>query len=213
MKKIISEFLGMMILTMGVVGSGIMAQNISEGIEGITLLINSVSTAAILIVIIMTFREISGAHFNPALSFSFYMQGKLEKIDFFRYVLSHVLGAIVGVVFVHIMFDMSILDFSTKDRSGGNIIFSEIIASFLLVFIICMSQKRNDLSVGVIVGVYIGAGYFFTSSTSFANPAITIARSFTDTYTGIDPANIIGFIFAQLIGAYLATKTYNYIRN
>ena len=183
MKKIISEFLGMMILTMGVVGSGIMAENISQGLEGLTLLINSLATVGILIVIIMTFRSISGAHFNPAVSLSFYMQGTLNKTDFFNYVVTHIIAGITGVIFVHTMFDMPLIEMSTKNRAGLNIMFSEVIASFLLVFIICMSQKRDDVSMGVLVGVYIGAGYFFTSSTSFANPAISIARSLSDTYT------------------------------
>jgi len=213
MKKIISEFLGMMILTMGVVGSGIMAENISQGLEGLTLLINSLATVGILIVIIMTFRSISGAHFNPAVSLSFYMQGTLNKTDFFNYVVTHIIAGITGVIFVHTMFDMPLIEMSTKNRAGLNIMFSEVIASFLLVFIICMSQKRDDVSMGVLVGVYIGAGYFFTSSTSFANPAISIARSLSDTYTGIYFMNVPQFIISQLIGAFIATKLYQYIRS
>jgi glycerol uptake facilitator-like aquaporin len=213
MKKIISEFLGMMTLTMCVVGSGIMAENISQGSEGITLLINSISTSAILIVIILTFRQISGAHFNPAVSLSFYIQNKLELLDFFRYVAAHITGGIVGIIFIHIMFDMNIFEFSSKYRDGLNIIFSEIVTSFLLVFIICMSQQKDDMTVALLVGLYIGAGYFFSSSTSFANPAITVARIFTDSYTGIHISNIAGFISAQLIGSYLATITYKYLKS
>ena len=213
MKKIISEFLGMMILTMGVVGSGIMAENISQGLEGLTLLINSLATVGILIVIIMTFRSISGAHFNPAVSLSFYMQGTLNKTDFFNYVVTHIIAGITGVILVHTMFDMPLIEMSTKNRAGLNIMFSEVIASFLLVFIICMSQKRDDVSMGVLVGVYIGAGYFFTSSTSFANPAISIARSLSDTYTGIYFMNVPQLIISQLIGAFIATKLYEYIRS
>ena len=211
MKAVLSEFIGMTVLTMGVVGSGIMAENISQGIEGIILLINSLATVGILIVIIMTFRSISGAHFNPAVSLSFYLQGDLKFKLFIQYVLTHILAGITGVIFVHSMFDMNMIELSTKDRGGLNIMFSEIIASFLLVFIICMSQKRDDVAMGILVGVYIGAGYFFTSSTSFANPAITIARSLSDTYTGISFYNVPAFITSQIIGAYLATKTYQKI--
>lgn len=211
MKAVLSEFIGMTVLTMGVVGSGIMAENISQGIEGIILLINSLATVGILIVIIMTFRSISGAHFNPAVSLSFYLQGDLKFKLFVLYVLTHILAGITGVIFVHSMFDMNMIELSTKDRSGLNIMFSEVIASFLLVFIICVSQKRDDVAMGILVGVYIGAGYFFTSSTSFANPAITIARSLSDTYTGISFYNVPAFITSQIIGAYLATKTYQKI--
>ena len=210
MKKLLSEFIGMMTLAMGVVGSGIMAENISQGNEGITLLINSIATVGILIVIITTFRTISGAHFNPAVSFSFYIQGNLNLKIFIQYILIHILGGIIGVILVHLMFEVPI-EMSTKDRAGLNIMLSEVIASFLLILIICMSQKRSDVAVGVLVGVYIGSGYFFTSSTSFANPAITIARSLSDTYTGISFDNAPGFIVSQFIGAYLATKTYQII--
>ena len=202
MKKLLSEFIGMMTLAMGVVGSGIMAENISQGNEGITLLINSIATVGILIVIITT----SGAHFNPAVSFSFYIQGNLNLKIFIQYTLIHILGGIIGVILVHFMFEVPI-EMSTKDRTGLNIMLSEVIASFLLILIICMSQKRSDVAVGVLVGVYIGSGYFFTSSTSFANPAITIARSLSDTYTGISFDNVPVFIISQFIGAYLATKT------
>ena len=210
MKKLLSEFIGMMTLAMGVVGSGIMAENISQGNEGITLLINSIATVGILIVIITTFRTISGAHFNPAVSFSFYIQGNLNLKIFIQYTLIQILGGIIGVILVHFMFEVPI-EMSTKDRTGLNIMLSEVIASFLLILIICMSQKRSDVAVGVLVGVYIGSGYFFTSSTSFANPAITIARSLSDTYTGISFDNVPVFIVSQFIGAYLATKTYQII--
>ena len=210
MKKLLSEFIGMMTLAMGVVGSGIMAENISQGNEGITLLINSIATVGILIVIITTFRTISGAHFNPAVSFSFYIQGNLNLKIFIQYTLIHILGGIIGVILVHFMIEVPI-EMSTKDRTGLNKMLSEVIASFLLILIICMSQKRSDVAVGVLVGVYIGSGYFFTSSTSFANPAITIARSLSDTYTGISFDNVPVFIVSQFIGAYLATKTYQII--
>lgn len=206
--KIISEFLGMLLLTMSVVGSGIMAENLSQGNAGLTLLSNSYATALMLIVIIVVFRNHSGAHFNPAVSLSFYLQGKLSSRDFVAYVTTQIIAGILAVVLIHLIFSLPLIDFSVNDRSGIPIMISEVIASFFLVFIILMSQDKDDVIVAVLVGLYIGSAYFFTSSTSFANPAITIARSLTDTFTGINPSNIFGFISSQIIGAFLATTLY-----
>ena len=206
--KIMSEFLGMLLLTMSVVGSGIMAENLSQGNAGLTLLSNSYATALMLIVIIVVFRNHSGAHFNPAVSLSFYLQGKLSSRDFVAYVTTQIIAGILAVVLIHLIFSLPLIDFSVNDRSGIPIMISEVIASFFLVFIILMSQDKDDVIVAVLVGLYIGSAYFFTSSTSFANPAITIARSLTDTFTGINPSNIFGFISSQIIGAFLATTLY-----
>ena len=211
--KIISEFLGMLLLTMSVVGSGIMAENLSQGNAGLTLLSNSYATALMLIVIIVVFRNHSGAHFNPAVSLSFYLQGKLSSRDFVAYVTTQIIAGILAVVLIHLIFSLPLIDFSVNDRSGIPIMISEVIASFFLVFIILMSQYKDDVIVAVLVGLYIGSAYFFTSSTSFANPAITIARSLTDTFTGINPSNIFGFISSQIIGAFLATILYKKVIN
>ena len=211
--KIISEFLGMLLLTMSVVGSGIMAENLSQGNAGLTLLSNSYATALMLIVIIVVFRNHSGAHFNPAVSLSFYLQGKLSSRDFVAYVTTQIIAGILAVVRIHLIFSLPLIDFSVNDRSGIPIMISEVIASFFLVFIILMSQDKDDVIVAVLVGLYIGSAYFFTSSTSFANPAITIARSLTDTFTGINPSNIFGFISSQIIGAFLATILYKKVIN
>jgi|TARA_B100001540_G_scaffold54575_2_gene49479 glycerol uptake facilitator-like aquaporin len=211
--KIISEFLGMLLLTMSVVGSGIMAENLSQGNAGLTLLSNSYATALMLIVIIVVFRNHSGAHFNPAVSLSFYLQGKLSSRDFVAYVTTQIIAGILAVVLIHLIFSLPLIDFSVNDRSGIPIMISEVIASFFLVFIILMSQDKDDVIVAVLVGLYIGSAYFFTSSTSFANPAITIARSLTDTFTGINPSNIFGFISSQIIGAFLATILYKKVIN
>jgi Glycerol uptake facilitator and related permeases (Major Intrinsic Protein Family) len=211
--KIISEFLGMLLLTMSVVGSGIMAENLSQGNAGLTLLSNSYATALMLIVIIVVFRNHSGAHFNPAVSLSFYLQGKLSSRDFVAYVTTQIIAGILAVVLIHLIFSLPLIDFSVNDRSGIPIMISEVIASFFLVFIILMSQDKDDVIVAVLVGLYIGSAYFFTSSTSFANPAITIARSLTDTFTGINPSNIFGFISSQIIGALLATILYKKVIN
>ena len=211
--KIISEFLGMLLLTMSVVGSGIMAENLSQGNAGLTLLTNSYATALMLIVIIVVFRNHSGAHFNPAVSLSFYLQGKLSSRDFVAYVTTQIIAGILAVVRILLIFSLPLIDFSVNDRSGIPIMISEVIASFFLVFIILMSQDKDDVIVAVLVGLYIGSAYFFTSSTSFANPAITIARSLTDTFTGINPSNIFGFISSQIIGAFLATILYKKVIN
>ncbi len=211
--KIISEFLGMLLLTMSVVGSGIMAENLSQGNAGLTLLSNSYATALMLIVIIVVFRNHSGAHFNPAVSLSFYLQGKLSSRDFVAYVTTQIIAGILAVVLINLIFSLPLIDFSVNDRSGIPIMISEVIASFFLVFIILMSQYKDDVIVAVLVGLYIGSAYFFTSSTSFANPAITIARSLTDTFTGINPSNIFGFISSQIIGAFLATILYKKVIN
>ena len=211
--KIMSEFLGMLLLTMSVVGSGIMAENLSQGNAGLTLLSNSYATALMLIVIIVVFRNHSGAHFNPAISLSFYLQGKLSSRDFVAYVTTQIIAGILAVVLIHLIFSLPLIDFSVNDRSGIPIMISEVIASFFLVFIILMSQDKDDVIVAVLVGLYIGSAYFFTSSTSFANPAITIARSLTDTFTGINPSNIFGFISSQIIGAFLATILYKKVIN
>ena len=208
-----SEFLGMLLLTMSVVGSGIMAENLSQGNAGLTLLSNSYATALMLIVIIVVFRNHSGAHFNPAVSLSFYLQGKLSSRDFVAYVTTQIIAGILAVVLIHLIFSLPLIDFSVNDRSGIPIMISEVIASFFLVFIILMSQDKDDVIVAVLVGLYIGSAYFFTSSTSFANPAITIARSLTDTFTGINPSNIFGFISSQIIGAFLATILYKKVIN
>ena len=211
--KIISEFLGMLLLTMSVVGSGIMAENLSQGNAGLTLLSNSYATALMLIVIIVVFRNHSGAHFNPAVSLSFYLQGKLSSRDFVAYVTTQIIAGILAVVLINLIFSLPLIDFSVNDRSGIPIMISEVIASFFLVFIILMSQDKDDVIVAVLVGLYIGSAYLFTSSTSFANPAITIARSLTDTFTGINPSNIFGFISSQIIGAFLATILYKKVIN
>ena len=198
---------------MSVVGSGIMAENLSQGNAGLTLLSNSYATALMLIVIIVVFRNHSGAHFNPAVSLSFYLQGKLSSRDFVAYVTTQIIAGILAVVLIHLIFSLPLIDFSVNDRSGIPIMISEVIASFFLVFIILMSQDKDDVIVAVLVGLYIGSAYFFTSSTSFANPAITIARSLTDTFTGINPSNIFGFISSQIIGAFLATILYKKVIN
>ena len=208
MKNYLSEFIGTSFLLMIVVGSGIMGQNLSND-NSIILLANTVATGSGLIVLIWMMGSISGAHFNPAVSMIFYFKKQLSGKDFMSYSLSQILGALCGTLLANFMFGLEIYELSQNSRGGINIYISETIASFGLVLVILrVSAYRSEL-VAPAVGLYITSAYWFTSSTSFANPAVTIGRMFSDTFTGIDPANVIFFILFQLIGAYLALKINN----
>ena len=191
-----------------VVGSGIMGQNLSND-NSIILLANTVATGSGLIVLIWMMGSISGAHFNPAVSMIFYFKKQLSDKDFIGYSLSQILGALCGTLLANFMFGLEIYELSQNSRGGINIYISETIATLGLVLVILrVSAYRSEL-VAPAVGLYITSAYWFTSSTSFANPAVTIGRMFSDTFTGIDPANVIFFILFQLIGAYLAFKINN----
>ena len=208
MKNYLSEFIGTSFLLMIVVGSGIMGQNLSND-NSIILLANTVATGSGLVVLIWMMGSISGAHFNPAVSMIFYFKKQLSGKDFMGYSLSQILGALCGTLLANFMFGLEIYELSQNSRGGINIYISETIATFGLVLVILrVSAYRSEL-VAPAVGLYITSAYWFTSSTSFANPAVTIGRMFSDTFTGIDPANVIFFILFQLIGAYLAFKINN----
>ena len=208
MKNYLSEFIGTSFLLMIVVGSGIMGQNLSND-NSIILLANTVATGSGLIVLIWMMGSISGAHFNPAVSMIFYFKKQLSGKDFVSYSSSQILGAFCGTLLANFMFGLEIYELSQNSRGGINIYISETIATFGLVLVILrVSAYRSEL-VAPAVGLYITSAYWFTSSTSFANPAVTIGRMFSDTFTGIDPANVIFFILFQLIGAYLAFKINN----
>ena len=208
MKNYLSEFIGTSFLLMIVVGSGMMGQNLSND-NSIILLANTVATGSGLIVLIWMMGSISGAHFNPAVSMIFYLKKQLSGKDFMGYSLSQILGALCGTLLANFMFGLEIYELSQNSRGGINIYISETIATFGLVLVILrVSAYRSEL-VAPAVGLYITSAYWFTSSTSFANPAVTIGRMFSDTFTGIDPANVIFFILFQLIGAYFAFKINN----
>ena len=208
MKNYLSEFIGTSFLLMIVVGSGIMGQNLSND-NSIILLANTVATGSGLIILIWMMGPISGAHFNPAVSMIFYFKKQLSGKDFVSYSSSQILGALCGTLLANFMFGLEIYELSQNSRGGINIYISETIATFGLVLVILrVSAYRSEL-VAPAVGLYITSAYWFTSSTSFANPAVTIGRMFSDTFTGIDPANVIFFILFQLIGAYLAFKINN----
>ena len=208
--KLISETIGTLFLLLIVVGSGIMGESLTEN-KGVVLLANSIATAFGLIVLIWTFGPYSGAHFNPAVSFVMMLLGKLTKQDMFFYVLCQLIGGVVGVIFANMIFDLDIISISDNKRLTSGIFVSEIIATFgLLITILLLSKQKTEM-VAPAVGLYIGAAYWFTSSTSFSNPAVTIARTLSNTFTGIIPSDVIPFIFAQLIGTLIVYFIYKHV--
>ena len=207
----ISEFVGTFFLTAVVIGSGIMAENLSQGNHAVSLLGNTIATGAILFVLIKSFSSISGAHFNPVVSLVFLIKKEIALLDILKYVSFQFLGALLSVASVHYYFGQQIIQISTNNRGGTEMIFSEIIATFGLIITILFVRKYNPKDVASAVALFITAGYWFTSSTSFANPAVTVARIFTDTFTGISPASVFNFIIGQLIGSFVALIFYNKI--
>lgn len=208
--KLISETIGTLFLLLIVVGSGIMGENLTEN-KGIVLLANSIATAFGLIVLIWTFGPYSGAHFNPAVSFVMMLLGKLTKQDMFFYVLCQLIGGVLGVIFANMIFDLDIISISENKRLTSGIFISEIIATIGLLITILLVGKQKTEMVAPAVGLYIGAAYWFTSSTSFSNPAVTIARTLSNTFTGIIPSDVIPFIFAQLIGTLIVYFIYKHV--
>jgi glycerol uptake facilitator-like aquaporin len=211
LRRLIAEGLGTALLVAAVVGSGIMGENLASGNEAIALLANTLATGATLIVLILIFGQISGAHFNPVVSLCFALQGQLRWKEFSYYLPAQILGGIAGTILAHVMFDLPIITASTHMRTGIGIWTGEAVASFGLLATILGCLRSKPDAVPYAVGLFITAGYWFTSSTSFANPAVTIARSFTDTFSGIRPEDVAGFIMAQIIGALLATVLFKWL--
>ena len=203
-RRLVAEALGTAFLLATVIGSGVMALRLAGGNGALALLCNTIPTGAILTVLILTFGPVSGAHFNPAVSLAFAVRRELPWRLAGLYVVCQVVGGILGVWAAHVMFQLPIWQFSTTVRSGTGQWFAEAVATFGLVLVIIGCLARNAAAVPYAVGLYITAAYWFTASTSFANPAVTIARALSDTYAGIAPAGIAAFIVAQLIGALLA---------
>ena len=202
--RLIAEALGTAILVATVVGSGIMAERLAGGNQAIALLGNTIPTGAILVVLITMFGPISGAHFNPAVTVVFAIKGELSGSEGLGYVAAQVLGGIVGVLAAHAMFDETLLQIASKVRAGPSQWFSESVAAFGLVMTILLTLRASAAAVATSVGLYITAAYWFTASTSFANPAVTVARAFSNTFAGIRPQDVMPFIIAQLIGAVMA---------
>jgi len=209
MLKFISEFIGTCFLVAVVVGSGIMAENLSSGNDGVALMGNTIATGAILFVLIKMFGPISGAHFNPAVSLIFFLRKELAGYDFLIYIINQVIGGILAVFLIHYIFEIPIFQVSSNIRGQFPLLVSEILATSGLILTILFIRKNDENSVAMGVALFITAGYWFTSSTSFANPAVTIARIFTDTFTGIAPQSILYFIFGQIFGSFLGYKIFN----
>ncbi|VAV92388.1 Aquaporin Z [hydrothermal vent metagenome] len=202
--RLAAELVGTAFLLATVVGSGIMAENLAGGNVAIALLGNTVATGAILVVLITMLGPVSGAHFNPAVSLVFGLRGELGWRHVGAYVGAQIIGGLLGVAMAHLMFDETLVQFSQKIRTGPPQWFAEWVATFGLVFTILATLRANANSVAMAVGLYITAAYWFTASTSFANPAVTIARSFSDSFAGIRPVDAPMFVVAQLVGAVCA---------
>ena len=201
--KLVSEFLGTCLLVCIVVGSGIMATNLSQDI-GVQLLINAVSTVFGLMVLIQLLMPISGAHFNPVVTLVNLIQKNVSISTFIKFSIVQTAGAITGAILANAMFNLALFETSTKIRSGSNLYLGEVIATagLILVINLLVSQEKTAL-IPVMVASWIGSAYFFTSSTSFANPAVTVGRIFSESFAGIAPSSVLQFIAAQIIGAIL----------
>ena len=206
LQKILAEFLGTSLLVTTVVGSGIMAQKLSGGNIGLALLCNAVATGGILYVLIELFSPISGAQFNPAVSLWLTLEGKQPVAQTTIFAIAQIAGGIVGSILANAMFDIPLFQISTTLRGGAGQWLAEIIATFGLVMIIAGLAKNRSSAIPTAVALYITSAYFFTSSTSFANPAVTISRMFSNTFAGIAPASVLPFITAQLIGTIIAWR-------
>jgi glycerol uptake facilitator-like aquaporin len=205
-RRLLAEFVGTALLVTAVVGSGIMAATLSPHDVGLQLLENSVATAFALGALILTFGPVSGAHFNPVVSAADWFLGRragtgLRNADLAGYVVAQVIGAIAGSILANLMFALHAVAMSTKERSAGHLWLGEVVATTgLLLLIFALARSGRAAVAPAAVGAYIGAAYWFTASTSFANPAVTIGRAFTDTFAGIAPASVPGFVIAQLVG-------------
>lgn len=210
-KRVVAEFLGTAFLLAVVVGSGIMAQNHSNGNVALALLANTLATGAGLIALILMFANLSGAHFNPVVTLSEAWQKNLPANLILPYILAQVVGAFAGVAAAHAMFDLPVFFASTHVRTGAAQWWSEFIATFGLIAVIISTSRTRPATTPFAVAAYITAAYWFTSSTSFANPAVTLARAASDTFAGIRPMDTLGFIVAQFLAADLATLLFNWL--
>lgn len=210
-KQLVAEAIGTAFLLAIVVGSGIMAERLSGGNVAIALLANAIATGAGLLTLILMFIGVSGAHFNPVVTLVSYLQKGISAQHALFYVLVQIGGAIIGVMLAHMMFELPILSVSAHSRTGFAQSLSEFVASFGLIAVIISTVKANIKVTPIAVASYITAAYWFTSSTSFANPAVTIARSMTNTFAGIRPSDSGAFITAQIVGALVAFYVFNWL--
>jgi glycerol uptake facilitator-like aquaporin len=209
-RRMVAEGLGTAMLVATVVGSGVMATSLTQDV-GLALLGNTLATGAILVVLITILGPVSGAHFNPAVSMVFAMSRSLPMRELGGYVLAQVVGGVIGTIAAHLMFGLPLIDLSSKVRTGGAQWFSEGIATFGLVAVILAGIRFEQKAVPWLVGLYITAAYWFTASTSFANPAVALARSLTNTFSGIRPVDLPGFWIAEIAGAVLALALFTWL--
>jgi glycerol uptake facilitator-like aquaporin len=210
-RRLAAEFLGTAFLVAAVVGSGIMGERLAAGNVAIALLANTIATGAVLVALILAFGAISGAHFNPAVSLAEALDRNLPWFEALPYILAQIVGGVCGAIAAHLMFRLPYISLSQHARSGPAIAFSEFIATFGLLVVIRGSTQLGLKVVAVAVGAYITAAYWFTASTSFANPAVTIARSLSNTFSGIRPADVPFFLLAQIAGALAAARLFGWL--
>lgn len=210
-RRVVAEFAGTLLLLAAVVGSGIMGERLAAGNVAIALLANTIATGAALVAIILAFGPISGAHLNPAVTLADAWQGGIPWRETPAYIIAQLIGAFTGVAAAHLMFGLSLFSASTHARSGLAQDFSEFVATFGLLAVIWGCARHRVSSVPFAVGAYITAAYWFTASTSFANPAVTLARAATNTFAGIRPADVLGFLLAQFAGAFAATLLFKWL--
>ena len=210
-RRVVAELIGTALLVAAVVGSGIMAERLSNGNMGLALLANTIATGAALVALILTFGPISGAHFNPAVTFSDALVGGISRTAAILYVIAQCVGGLLGAAVAHLMFSAPLYSLSVHARSGGAQIFSEFVAAFGLMSVIWGCSKARPTAVPFAVGAYITAAYWFTASTSFANPAVTLARAFSNTFAGIRAVDVPAFVVAQFVGALTATALFGWL--
>ena len=211
MKRVVAEALGTFFLLAAVVGSGIMAERLANGNAGLALLANTAATGSALVALIITFGSLSGAHFNPVVTLALASRGALSWKDTPSYLLAQFLGAIAGVMAANVMFGLPVAFLSHHQRSGASQMLSEFIATAGLLVVIIGAGRLHIGAVALAVGGYISAAYWFTASTSFANPAVTVARALSDTFAGIRPADVPGFVFAQFAAAIVVTLMFRWL--
>jgi glycerol uptake facilitator-like aquaporin len=211
LRRGVAEFAGTLFLLAAVVGSGIMGERLTGGNVALALLANAVATGVALVAIILAFGPISGAHLNPAVTLADAWQGEIRWRETPVYIAAQILGAVAGVAVAHLMFGLPLFSVSTHTRSGAAQFFSEFIATFGLLAVIWGCVRHRPAAVPFAVGAYITGAYWFTASTSFANPAVTLARALTNTFAGIRPADVSAFLAAQLAGAFCATLLFQWL--
>jgi arsenate reductase len=210
-RRLTGEFVGTAFLLAAIVGSGIMAESLTDDV-GLQLLQNALATAGSLVALILAFGAVSGAHFNPVVTVVDMVLGGVDRLTAALYVVVQVVGGVTGVVAANLMFDLPAVDWSTTDRSAGNLVFAEGVATLGLILVIFLVVRRGEVRlVAFAVAGYIAGAYYFTSSTSYANPAVTIARMFSDTFAGIRPSSAPAFIAAQLVAIIVGVALVRYL--